>query len=325
MIRNCIVQNVVRNGIGFPGGNGTVDNCTIQNSGRNGIMISDGGRAMVTNSTISSNNNHGITFYKGGLGTVDQCTVQNNAGHGILIEAASATVINSTISSNTRCGIMVGRGGNAKIGITDDFKYAGNTISSNQGNGITLYIGGSAYIGGNTIDGNGTNPNSAYGRFGVGITSSNAVLMGNNRITRSGGVGVYTEGSSVVIGNPDSGLPTTGDFANVISGNANGIIGNLGASLWIRDAIINGNTGNGVTLNLRSTARMSGNTVNGNTSNGILLSRGGGLVLQDPAVTVTGNTSFGLQCTDNESSFDGNISGISGNAEGDVSPSCTGF
>jgi hypothetical protein len=34
---------------------------------------------------------------------------------------------------------------------------------------------------------------------------------------------------------------------------------------------------------------------------------------------------FGLECTDEESSFGGNTSGISGNTEGDVSPSCTGF
>jgi hypothetical protein len=348
MIRNCIVQNVGANGIPFPGGTGTVDNCTIQNSGQNGVNvfngggvtvtnstiqnngihgvnISDGGRATVTNSTISSNNSHGISFYKGGLGTVDQCTVQSNAGHGIRIEAASATVINSMISSNTRCGIMVTKGGDARIGISDPFQYAGNTISNNQGNGIQLFIGGSAYIGGNTITGNGTNPNSVHGPFGVGIFSSNAVLVGNNRITGSGGVGVFIVGSSVDIGNPGMGLPTTGDFANVISGNANGINGTSGASLSIRDAIINGNTGNGVTLAQRSTANISGGTIDNNTGNGILLTVGGGLVVPIAGVTVTGNTLFGLQCTDNESSFIGNISGISGNTGGDVSPSCTGF
>jgi len=325
-VTNCTIQNSGIHGVNISGGGGaTVTKSTIQNNGIHGVNISDGGRATVTNSTISSNNSHGIAFYKGGLGTVDQCTVQSNAGHGIRIEAASATVINSMISSNARCGIMVTKGGDARIGISDPFQYAGNTINNNQGNGIQLFIGGSAYIGGNTIAGNGTNPNSVHGQFGVGIFSSNAVLVGNNRITGSGGVGVFIGGSSVDIGNPGMGLPTTGDFANVISGNANGINGISGASLSIQDAIINGNTGNGVTLAQRSTARISGGTIDNNTGNGILLTVGGGLVLPIPTVTVTGNTLFGLQCTDNESSFIGNISGILGNTGGDVSPSCTGF
>jgi len=297
-----------------------IDGLTVT-GGRTGIN----GSAMIRNCTIQNTGRNGISFYHGGSGTVDNCRVQNNPYHGITIEGGSATVINSMISSNTRCGIMVTKGGDARIGISDPFQYAGNTINNNEGNGIQLYIGGSAYIGGNTIDGNGTNPNAVNGRFGVGIFSSNAVLVGNNRITGSGGVGVFIGGSSVDIGAPAMGLPTTGDFANVISGNANGINGTLGAFLSIRDAIINGNTGNGVTLAQRSTANISGGTIDNNTGNGILLTVGGGLVVPIAGVTVTGNTLFGLQCTDNESSFIGNISGISGNTGGDVSPTCTGF
>jgi hypothetical protein len=70
---------------------------------------------------------------------------------------------------------------------------------------------------------------------------------------------------------------------------------------------------------------MYGNTVNNNTGNGIFLVQGAALLLQDPAVTVTGNAQFGLQCGGSEASYGGNITGISGNTGGDVSPNCTGF
>ena len=41
-------------------------------------------------------------------------------------------------------------------------------------------------------------------------------------------------------------------------------------------------------------------------------------MLRSPTVTVTGNTLFDLGCLDNESSFTGDASGISGNTGGQV-------
>jgi hypothetical protein len=296
-----------QNGIGLVGGFSAIRNCTVQNVGQNGI-----------------------TFLHGGGGSVDNCTVQNNGRSGIRVESASATVTNSTISSNTGIGILVHTGGSARIGITDRNEYAGNTISNNQSNGIHITTGGSALIAGNTINGNGTNLSSSFGQFGVAIFHATATLVGNNKITGNNGSGIWARQSTVVIGDISYGLPITGAFANVISGNGatapnnGGIYGFLGTSLHIQSATINGNTGNGVSLSTRSTAYMSDDTVNNNTGNGIWLVLGGALFLQNPAVTVTGNTQFGLQCTDTESSVYGPAS-ISGNIGGNVSPSCTGF
>ncbi len=307
-----------------------IDGLTVT-GGRNGISVYGSGGSTIRNCTVQNNGRIGIVYFHGGHGLVDNCTVQNNGFIGVYIEGASATVINSTISSNTGPGIHVHLGGSARIGITDHDQYAGNTISNNQGNGIFITYGGRADIAGNTIQGNGTDPTSPSGRPGIFVHNAGATLVGNNRITGNSGTGVQAFGSSSVhIGAPDRGLPITGVFANVITGNAKGgIIGYLGASLYIRDATINGNSGDGVTLFLRSTAWMFGNTINNNTGHGILLTLGGGLLLQDPAVTVSGNTKFGLQCFGNESSFSGNTSGISGNGSGipeeQVSPSCTGF
>jgi hypothetical protein len=293
-------------------GSATIQNCTVQNTGQLGVISS------------------GIAFYHGGQGTVDNCVVRNNASYGIAIEGGSATVIKSTISANTDAGIVVSLGGSARIGLDDFLKYAGNTISDNKSNGIMIDAGGSAFIGGNTIQGNGTNLTSLLGQYGIAIYRATAVLVGYNRIIGNSGSGVFARSSTVQIGDPAFGLPITGRYANVITNNGSratftgGIFGGLGSALEIRNTTINGNTGNGVTLIRRSTARMFDDVVNNNT-NGIQLFQGAGLLLDDPAVTVTGNTSFGLQCADAESSFAGNTSGISGNTGGQVSPSCTGF
>jgi parallel beta-helix repeat protein len=302
----------------------TVINGLTVTGKRSGINV--GGGATIQNCTIQNTGRIGIVFYHGGHGTVDQCVIQANESYGIYIEGASATVTNSTISSNAT-GIMVQFGG-ARIGITDRSQYAGNTISNNQGDGIHISHSGSASIGGNTINGNGININSVYGPYGIHILDASANLVGNNTITGNSGSGVFAEGSHVYIGNAAWGLAYhntitangTSSSASVVKG---GVYGYLGSSLYIQNADISGNTGPGLTLNARSTARVSGSTINNNTDDGILLLNGGGLLLRSPAVTVTGNTLFGLGCLDNESSFTGDASGISGNTGGQVG--CSGF
>jgi len=304
-----------------------IDGLTVSGGGT-GIVVRGG--ATIQNCTVQNTGSNGIAFFHGGNGTVDNCTVQNNGGHGVVIEGGSATVINSTISSNPSAGIVVSVSGSARIGMTDRNQYAGNTISSNQGSGIIISTSGGANIGGNTISGNGTNPSSVFGYFGVLINGASAALVGNNNITGNNGSGILVQYSTARVGNPSFGLPIT----NVITGNGTilapnaatgGIFANQGSSLQIEGATINGNTGNGVFLGLRSNARIYNSTVSNNTGNGILVVQGAGLLLQDPAVTVNGNSLFGLECGGTESSFGGNTSGISGNTVGQVSPNCSGF
>ncbi len=295
-------------------GSATIQNCIVQSTGQS--------------ASISA----GITFYHGGQGTVDNCTVQNNGNYGIVIEGGSATVTNSTISSNAAVGILLTLSGSARIGITDRFEYAGNTISNNGSAGIRITGGSSANIGGNTIQGNGTNLSSPD-QCGIGVYNATATLAGNNKITGNTGSGIFASASAVVIGQPGTPLPITGPFANEITGNGataptkGGVFGFLGSSIDIRSATINGNFGHGVTLNLRSTARMFDDIINNNTGSGISLALGGGLFLPFGVtpVTVSGNALYGLQCNDPESSFNGNISAITENTAGNVSPTCTGF
>jgi hypothetical protein len=207
--------------------------------------------------------------------------------------------------------------------------------------------GSSAWIVGNKIEENGTNPNSSYGRDGIQVSmASYATLWGANTIINNKGFGVSAGGvSTVQIGSAWGGVPAR----NTITGNAAGVSGNNGAHLYIFDAdisnnmgtglnlwhrssaninasTINSNAGNGVILGFRSSANINESTVNNNSGNGILLNLGGALVLQiNPTVTVTGNSEFGLQCNDGESSYAGNTDSITGNGTGDVSGTCTGF
>jgi parallel beta-helix repeat protein len=291
-----------------------IDGLTIT-GGYNGINV--GGSATIRNCMVQSTRVNGVTFYHGGHGTVDKCTIQNNNRHGILVEAASATITSSTISSNAATGIKVMSGGGARIGIPDHSvgatAYAGNTISNNGSSGIDVFDSAGASIGGNTISGNGTDPNASFGQFGIFVHSANADIVGKNTITGNVGSGILLlSGATVFIGDSAWGLPTD----NTISGNGfglptnpGGILAFMGTSLDIRNATITGNANFGMLLNFSSYARMRGDTVD----NGIVMENNSGLRLQDPVVTVTG----GLRCSGNSHyTSDSDISKVSGGSDG---------
>lgn len=304
-----------------------IDGLTVT-GGRNGISGAGASRLAIRNCAVQSTGGNGIVFSQGSNGTVDTCTVQNNPRDGVaIITSSAATIINSTVSGNARTGIILSNGASGRIGVNDANAPAGNTISSNGGNGVHVTTHSSAFIGANTISGNGINPASlpfcCRGVFVFG--ASHAHLLGGNVVTGHVGDGISVLASSLLIGPPGFDFPTTNTISNNSGGGVNGF---NGAALDIRNATINGNTGNGVTLSLRSSARMGAGgtvTVNNNTGHGILLTLGGGLFLQPPPVTVTGNGGFGLQCFGSESSFAGNTAGIGANGAGAISPTCTGF
>lgn len=299
--------------------------------GKRGIIVNGG--ATIKSCEVNSVPQSGIVFYHGGHGMVEKCTIERNDSFGIAIEGGSATIIKSDISSNTDGGIVVSLSGSARIGLTDNMAYAGNTIENNKSNGIMINDGSSTFIGGNKISGNGTQHDHRLGQFGIAIYQATATVVGTNEIVGNSGSGVFARGSAVIIGAPAFGLNT----ANVIRNNGGGrdavfakggIFGFLGSSFEIQDATIDHNTGNGVTLSTCSTARISGSTaITSSTENGILLDVGSGLLLPDGSTTVENNHGFGLQCGGTESSFVGTTSGISNNNNGgvQVSPSCTGF
>ena len=73
-----------------------------------------------------------------------------------------------------------------------------------------------------------------------------------------------------------------------------------------------------------STGVLQGVTVSGTTGNGVRVDTNAPLRLQTASTVITGNTGFGIQCFGAESSFAGDVAGVTGNG-GATQVSCTGF
>lgn len=315
----------------------TIQGLTVT-AGRNGIL-GVGARALrIVNCTVENTGRTGIVFFQGASGTVDACTVRHNPVDGIAVESSSATVVNSVVSRNRRAGILLTDGSSGRIGVSNTGGAAGNSITENGSNGIHISIGSTAFIAANTISGNGTDPAGALGRLGLAVLHSSADLIGLNAITRNASHGVFARSASVLVGDPSfsfSSVNTITENGTAVPSSA-GIFGFAGTSLILRNANVSGNNGFGVVLSLRSSAQMSGNTIQNNlgfppNGDGIRLALGSGLLVDpSPAAVnvVTGNSGFGVNCTDGEASVVNTgflVLAPPANAGGSVSPACTGF
>jgi nitrous oxidase accessory protein NosD len=311
----------------------TIDGVAVT-GGRNGIL-GLGARALtVANCIVQNTGRTGIVFTQGTSGTVDTCTVHNNPRDGLAIESSSVTVINSSISQNARAGVVLSDGSSGRIGVDGLNVAAGNVISNNGSNGLHISVGSTAFVGGNTISGNGTNPAGALGRLGIAVLNSTADIIGLNVITGNARDGIFARSSSLTIGDTNFGFSRVNTITgNGTTGPSAGINAFVGTSLTVRNATISGNNGFGVLLSLRSSAQMSGNTIQNNTGfgDGIRLVFGSGLFI-DPAPAaaniVTGNSGFGVNCTDGEASVVNTSSLVltsPANNLGGVSPACTAF
>ncbi len=310
----------------------TIDGITVT-GGRNGILADGAPGLTVHNAVVQGTGRNGITYARGASGLVDASVAVNNARDGVAIDAASGTVINSQVNQNGRVGVGVFTNGAARIGVDNGNNAGGNVISGNASNGIHIVFGSSALVGMNQITNNGASPTGAVGRVGIGIFNASADIIGGNTISGNAGTGVSVRASAVTFGDGNFGFTTV----NTITANGNaaspgGVFGFLGTSMLIRDLVVSGNMGFGLILSLRSEAQISSSTIQnnlpagGNTGDGIRLVFGSGLFLAAPNSTVTGNTGWGLNCTDGESSvINTGFLILGGNALGGVAPSCTGF
>ena len=317
------------NTINVRGNRVTIDGVTIT-GGRNGITGIGAANLTLRNCTVQSTGRSGISYANGSSGTVDGCTVQFNPRDGIAVDGAQATITSSTVMNN-RNGILVVDSGTSRIGMNDRLEAAGNTISRNGASGVALSQGASATIVANTITENGTNASSP-GRSGIGLfLSSTADIIGGNTISGNAGPGIAVSlGSTAVIGDAGFGLPS----ANTISGNGTaasggGISAFLGASVVVRDAVIEQNGGAGIVLSTRSQGQIFSTTIRNNTSDGIRLVLGSALLPLAPASTVSANGGFGVQCQGTQSVavnvFPGApvpIISYSGNTLGELSGTC---
>jgi len=294
--------------------------------GRNGIVVTGGSQAQLRNCTARASGSGivggiGILFSQGASGSVDSCNSSGNPADGIMLDGAIVAMTNSTFKGNARNGVFVFGASTSRIGFTNAFVPGPNIISDNGANGIHLTQNSLGLIFGNTVTGNGTNPNSPLGRFGVLLFHSRADLPGRNTITGNFGAGILLTGSTGVIGDPGFGLPSD----NTISGNSTaapsgGVVLGLASAAVVRNATIQANNGAGLNLAGRSTVSMFSGIVTTNTINGLQLSQGSTVLFQNvpPLASIGGNTGTDLLCLDGESSFTGPLTG---------SPTitCTGF
>jgi hypothetical protein len=231
-------------------------------------------------------------------------------------------VINNVIRANQSKGVTVNSSGQARIGISDTNQAGPNTIENNGLEGLQSGNGAAAYIWSNTIQNNGI----ASHRPGVAIYRATGRLIGDNIIQGNGGHGVQVVQGILFQGVGDFNLTPGRDI--IRQNGYSGISGWNGASLDIQYVEVTGNAENGIVLSLRSTLRIYDSTVSGHDSSysGIYVAEGSGVSLSHPAGTTAAsikNNVFGIYCNDGESSLDGDISGVTGNAAGQVS--CTGF
>jgi hypothetical protein len=165
-------------------------------------------------------------------------------------------------------------------------------------------------------------------RAGVGIYRATGRLVGGNTIEGNGGHGVEVDLGALFQGVGDWNLTPGQDI--IRQNGYSGIYGWNGANLDIRNVVVTNNTQNGIHLRLRSTLRIYDSTVSHHLNSnyhGILLNEGSAVAFyhpdDTPAVTITNNSGKGVYCPGPESSYTGDISGVTGNGTGNVD--CSGF
>jgi parallel beta-helix repeat protein len=313
----------------------TIDGLTVT-GGRNGITGLGAAGLVVRNATVQFTGRTGVSLAQSSNGLLDTSVVSNNARDGVAIDASQGAVVNSQVTGNGRMGVGVFSGGSARIGIDNTNNPGGNVISANASNGIHIVFGSNALIAMNQIMGNGTSAAPGNLRNGINLASSTADVIGGNTISGHAGQGIALVRSTAILGDTSFGVTSV----NTISANGSavtpgGVSGFLDSSLSIRDVMISGNTGFGIILSLRSAMQIVSTTTIQNTApagpnpgDAIRLVFGSALFAGLPAGTITGNSGWGLNCTDGESSVinTGSLGIVpGGNLLGSISPTCTGF
>lgn len=313
--------------------------------GISGVIAANGSQRLnIVNCDVHDTAIRGIVIGNGSEAVVNHCTVHNNTqGIGAYLHS-SLSVINSVISNNTDAGIQLVHGSTGYIGSLFNETLGGNTIENNGASGIHVAGGSFAGIVNNIITHNGTNPNpnpsssvgdccAAFGQNGIGVFEAGVNIAGGNVISDNGAFGIEMRNSNALIGQGDA-FPHGGPI-NVITGNgaspnapANGGAGLLliGSSVVLRGATITNNTGPGVSVGLGSNLQVVGGllgtnlAVSGNSNDGIRVFLGGRLLLEDPHLSVSGNSGFDLDCFGTTAAVAGNVAGVPR-----INPNCTGF
>ena len=310
--RRVVIEHLTvsggRNGIvGLGGASFTAQGSIIQNSTRNGIAISQNSRALIHDNTI-----------------------ENHPASGVFVFGSSnATITLNKIRTSGAEALAVTDSSSARIGRTDSGGVAGNTIEENAIEGVYIARASVGDLVGNTIRNNGapSASNQFFGSAGLSVLQNSVVRMrGGNTIQSNGGGGIFLRSSSLRIGRDDLTSPDN----LIINNTASGIASEENSDIDLRvGTTVSGNSAHGLFLEHGTRLRIRDSTVESNGVQGIVLQRASSARLLG-GVTINGNGtsgfpgSFGIFCSDNESSFVGSFTGGGGTA-GPTSPGCTLF
>jgi hypothetical protein len=292
--------------------------------GLHGVQATGGAAVTLRASVVRNAARNGVLVENGASAVVDASKIENSGQTGVAAMSAFITVTGSIVRGNAFYGVLASRSANANLGGIDSAGNVccGNTIEGNTLDGVLVNESSSADLYGNTIQGNG----NATGRIGVNAVRGSSVLLRGGNVVRSNGSasaggGVFANAAWVRVGPADFPInPPT----NEISGNGLGFYAGANSNLDLRGGVsVSGNTSSGVIVDTGSRLNLIGGTISANGAYGILAQRGSSVDLGGPANFVTGNAAWGLFCTDGESSYSGNVGGITGNTAGQVN--CTGY
>ena len=118
LLKNVLVRRSSGHGIAVISGTLTVENSTITENAWDGISLKGvDSSAVINNSKIISNYDHGIDFWQGASGVVMKSEIAKNTGSGIVVmgENASVELTQVTLKQNFQCGLVVADSASVKL------------------------------------------------------------------------------------------------------------------------------------------------------------------------------------------------------------------
>ena len=180
------------------------ENLTITGPG-NGLLIA-GGRASLTDSSISGNTGNGISVFQNGGVTLLNCVVEGNGRHGIMLNDSTSRIRFTEVSHNGVNGIFVLNGGTLRFvggGINfhengsgvlvtnnSSINLAGTHIGTSNPNGIEMDLGSTGIIEGSFMNAN--------AEMGLKMSSNSSAEVNGGGIEWNGLYGAWVRSHSML-------------------------------------------------------------------------------------------------------------------------------
>jgi uncharacterized repeat protein (TIGR01451 family) len=234
----------------------------------------------------------------------------NDAGGGVFVTEAAPTIRNCVFYSNTASTVGWGYGGGLYLNYTDDATLSDNLVEGNIASTAEYGSGGGVYLmwsdatlSGNTILGNvGSTAGTSIGG-GLVLRLSAATLTGNMVLSNTASTADQGYGGGVALSvSPATltGNTVQGNIASSANIGEGGGLQIVGSEATLNDNTIAANVagtalstyyheGGGLIIRQGSVVIMNRNTVEGNFAATVQRGLGGGLLVEDSDITLTGN------------------------------------